>query len=259
MRLQICRYHHRSGAFDSREQSLPEHLVTFVEQGELHATVAGATFRLQAGELLWIAPGQSRRYFGVAETPRTRQYNLRFAVRQNDAHLVFTDRVQRLRQAWAVQPVFQQLYDLFQHGHAHADLRLRGLLLLLGTTVLSLVSEPRDRARILSPAQRLRLNQYIVDHVAEAIAPEDLARAVELSPDYFARLFRATYGRAPRYHLKHERMRLAAIRLRETHRAVAQVARDVGLANVSLFCRQFRDTLGCTPSEYRRREMPPLL
>jgi len=34
---------------------------------------------------------------------------------------------------------------------------------------------------------------------------------------------------------------------------LADIARDLGHANVSAFCRAFRREVGCTPAEYRRR------
>jgi AraC family transcriptional regulator len=103
----------------------------------------------------------------------------------------------------------------------------------------------------LRPAQRQRLNRFIDDHIAEAIAPADLARECELSLDYFSRIFRRTYGVAPRTWLIRERMRQAATRLVETDRTVAQVAHEFGVDNLSLFCRQFRSVMGCTPTVYR--------
>jgi AraC-like DNA-binding protein len=258
--LVVCRYHRRRGAFGHGESVMSEHLVTFMEQGHLPAVVAGRDLRLGAGEALWLSPGQSRRYYGTPATPLMRHYNLRFALRRGGKQLLFLRRPVVVANAWELQPTIQQLYDLYQHGHRMGSERLRGLIVTLATSFMGLMAadEPRESGRTLSPAQRLRLNQYMVDHISEGISPEDLALEAGLSLDYFSRLFRNTYGVAPRYHLKRERVRLAAIQLLETEQSVAEIARGCGTDNVSLFCRQFRDEMGCTPSEYRRREVPPL-
>jgi len=113
-----------------------------------------------------------------------------------------------------------------------------------------------DSGRTLSPAQRQAVDRYVVDHIGEGLRPEDLALEAGLSPDYFSRLFRRTYGASPREHLKRERSRLAAILLLETRLSVARVARRVGTDNVSLFCRQFNDVMGCAPGRYRRSGRP---
>ncbi|MBN1672656.1 MAG: helix-turn-helix transcriptional regulator [Kiritimatiellae bacterium] len=255
--LRVCRYHHRRGAFSSPEQVMTQHLVTFVEQGYLPAIVDGKPIRVLAGECLWISPGHSRRYYGLPDTPVMRHYNLRFTFRRGGRHLCFSRAPVRLRNAWAIAPAMQQLYDLAQHGQPFHEPRLRGLLLTLGTTFLSLAREPGERHRTLRPAVRLRLNQFIVDHAGEPIGPRALAREAGLSPDYFTRLFRATYGMAPRRYLKRERMRLAGIELRETGLTVAEVARAFGTHNVSFFCRQFREVMGCSPNVFRGRVGDP--
>jgi AraC-like DNA-binding protein len=213
-----------------------------------------------SGDVLWLSPGQRRRYYGLPDTPLMRHYNLRFDLSRRGRGLVFLRRPVIVHNAWEVGPSMQALHDLFQHGHPLAGPRLRALLATLATSFMGLLDagQPEGGARVLSPAQRLRVSQYVVDHIGEGIGPEDLALGAGLSLDYFTRLFRKAFGVPPRRYLKRERARLAAIRLVETDLSVAEIARQCGTDNVSLFCRQFRDEMGCTPSEYRRRGISPL-
>jgi AraC-like DNA-binding protein len=257
--LIICRYHHRSGEFDTFEPVTREHMVSFVEQGYLPVETGGLSRRVSAGDLLWIPPGSERRYYGTPETPVMRHYNLRFRLTRGREQLSFLRRPALLHNAWEVHAAMGSLHDLFQHGHALSGLRLRALIAVLATGFVSLAraSGREDGGRRLSPAQRRSVDRCIVDRIGEGLSPEDLALETGLSPDYFTRLFRRTYGVPPRRHLKRERARLAAVQLRETRASVAEIARRCGTDNVSLFCRQFRDEMSCTPSEYRRRETGP--
>jgi len=258
--LAICRYHLRRGGFGNARIPVSEHLLTLGEQGVLNVEADGREFRLGAGDALWLSPGGFRRYHAGDDNGILRYYNLRFRLTRNRQQLVFSHRPLLVHSAWDLRPAMLQLYDLYQHGHVLTGERLRGLLLTISTGFMAMVGRGRQagRERTLSPAQRLRINRYVVDHMAEGLVPEDLALEAGLSLDYFSRLFRIAYGTSPRSYLKRERARLAALQLLETDLSVAAVARQSGTDNVSLFCRQFRDVMGCTPTEYRRRESPPM-
>jgi AraC-like DNA-binding protein len=260
LELVICRYHRRRGEF-SHGEVVGQQMLTFVEQGYLPARVGGRDYRVTAGEALWIPPGVQRRYYGTPETPLMRHYNLRFTLRRGGRQLSFLRAPLLVADAWQLGPLLQQLFDLYAHGHPLREERLRALVAALATGFVGLSARARTGggARTLSPAQRLRVGQYVVDHIGEGLVPEDLAMQAGLSLDYFTRLFRNTYGLPPRGYLKRERARLAGILLVETRLSVAEVARQCGTDNVSLFCRQFRDEAGCTPSEYRRRRVPPVI
>lgn len=256
LRLLVCRYHNRTGAFEGRHEMLSQHLVTFVEQGCLSAVIGGKSYSVGAGELLWVPPGRLCRYFGLADTPPTRQYNLRFVLMKKQREFSFLREELHLRDTWAVQAVFQQLHDLHLHRHTHAEARLRALLVMLSSAVMGLMESEPTGKRLLTPGQRQRLDRFMVDHVAVKVLPSDLAGEAGLSHDYFSRLFHNTYGASPRVYLKQERMRMAAIRLLETSLTVQQVSLEFGIENLGLFCRQFRATMGCTPTEYRKRGAP---
>lgn len=253
--LQICRYHQRKEAFDSKSQLMSSHLVTFVEQGLLEAEVENQSFRLQAGDIIWIPPGLERRYFGQKQRTATRQYNLRFSLTVNSRQYRFSSEPRIVVNLPETKDTMQQLYDLYQYGHNYAEERLRGLLLILATTFYE-GYQSRQKSTPFTPVQRLRINTYIIDHIREKISVENLAGKLQLTHDYFTRRFRQVYGVPPRVYIKQERMRLAAIRLQESNLTLAEIANEFGMDNLSLFCRQFKVVMGCTPSTYRQRPFP---
>ncbi len=75
--------------------------------------------------------------------------------------------------------------------------------------LLALQARPAP-LRALPAGQRDRLCRLVRERIADQLAPDDLARAVGLSGDYFARLFRASFGVSPRQWLADERIRAAA-------------------------------------------------
>ncbi len=85
----------------------------------------------------------------------------------------------------------------------------------------------------------------------------ELARAVALSRSAFAERFTGLIGTPPMSYLAAWRMRVAAQRLRESQRSVAQVAAEVGYESEAAFTRAFGRELGISPARWRREAREP--
>ena len=97
---------------------------------------------------------------------------------------------------------------------------------------------------------------WVQTEIRYAPGPADLARHLQLSPDYFARLFRATYGISPRQWLAEQRIREAIRLLEHTTMTVNEIARDLNYSDAVHFCRKFKAVTGLTPLTYRRQSLP---
>jgi AraC family transcriptional regulator len=75
---------------------------------------------------------------------------------------------------------------------------------------------------------------------------------VHLSPYYFCRAFKQSFGIPPhRYHIK-RRIERAKTLLADPASSVTDVALELGFSETSSFSAAFRHTACTTPSEYRR-------
>src|SRR5436189_961892 len=88
---------------------------------------------------------------------------------------------------------------------------------------------------------------------AEPLDVPALARVAHISPGYFSRQFRATFGETPHRYLQRRRVERAMEMLRETDRPVTEISFDVGFNSLGTFSRTFRAIVGESPSAYRRR------
>lgn len=97
----------------------------------------------------------------------------------------------------------------------------------------------------------LRARDLIDTRYADSLDVPTLAARAGVSPAYFARRFRATFGETPHRYLLARRLERAQFLLRETDRSVAEVCMDVGLTSVGSFTTSFKRVVGLTPTAYR--------
>ena len=104
----------------------------------------------------------------------------------------------------------------------------------------------------LAPWQRNAVTTYVEQHLAERISLATLAQLARLSPYYFCRAFKRSFGMSPlRYH-SDRRMERAKALLAERIISVTDIGRAIGFSETSSFSAAFRRATGLTPSSYHR-------
>ena len=102
----------------------------------------------------------------------------------------------------------------------------------------------------------LRARDLIDRCYADALDVEAVARSANLSRAHFIRSFREAFGETPHRYLQRRRIERAMALLRETDRPVTEICLDVGFVSLGSFSTTFAEVVGCSPTEYRRREDP---
>jgi AraC-like DNA-binding protein/mannose-6-phosphate isomerase-like protein (cupin superfamily) len=95
---------------------------------------------------------------------------------------------------------------------------------------------------------------HIQRHFREPLRIEDLARIAHLSPSQFQRLFKQTYHTTPQKFVRHVRLHEACEMLKDPNRDITTVAFNSGFSSSSFFSTQFKQHVGESPSQYRRRK-----
>jgi AraC family transcriptional regulator len=104
----------------------------------------------------------------------------------------------------------------------------------------------------LAAWQRRTVSGYIEEHLAEQIPLATLAQLVDLSPYYFCRTFKQSFGMPPhRYHTV-RRIEHAKTLLAKSASTVTDIGLTVGFSDTSAFTAVFHKTTGLTPTAYRR-------
>jgi AraC-like DNA-binding protein len=235
-----------------RLDPLDRHLFYYVAEGTFEARLDGQFRRINTGDVLWSMRG-SPTEFRLAGGDSLVLWRFRLEALGPDGDpLPSPADYWHLPSAQSCAPWISQIVDEANCTEPWSEPRLRGFLLCLFTEMFRLENRPTN-AGTLTLAQRETIARYFAAHAAGRPTPADLAAAIELSPDYFTRCFRRTYGVSPRQWLVQERMRLAAVHLLESHLRIVEVARELGHEDVFLFSRQFKSVFGVSPLQYRRQ------
>ncbi|QKT06691.1 helix-turn-helix transcriptional regulator [Gordonia sp. X0973] len=98
-----------------------------------------------------------------------------------------------------------------------------------------------------------RARDHADRNYAEPLDLAALAAVAGVSKFHFQRLFVATYGCSPAEHLSRRRIERAQDLLRATNLTITEVCTAVGFSSLGSFSSRFRELVGESPSEFRRR------
>ncbi len=106
-----------------------------------------------------------------------------------------------------------------------------------------------DGDPLVADARRL-IERHVVTH---GFGVAELAESLGVSREHLTRTFSRRTGTTPAEAITLSRLRLAASLLRSTERSVAEIAERSGFAGANYLCRRFRQRVGVTPADFRRR------
>ncbi|MCM2370417.1 helix-turn-helix domain-containing protein [Aporhodopirellula aestuarii] len=100
---------------------------------------------------------------------------------------------------------------------------------------------------------------HIEIHYAEPITLDHLIQISNMSRRNFLRTFETAMEDSPIQYLIRLRIRKACEQLRVSKKSITEIAMDVGFSDSNYFSRKFRDIVGVSPRDYKRRylDMPP--
>lgn len=104
----------------------------------------------------------------------------------------------------------------------------------------------------LAAWQQRIVTAYIDEHLAEPIPLAKLAGLVRLSPAYFCRSFKQSFGTPPHRYHSSRRIERAKALLAERKHSVTEIGLELGFSETSAFTATFRKLTGLTPTAYHR-------
>ncbi len=94
---------------------------------------------------------------------------------------------------------------------------------------------------------------YISLHYMEPLKVDELAKWCHISETHFRRMFSQYMNMSPLEYINQVRIQTACGYLKRTGEPVANIASKCGFTTLSTFNRNFKQMLGISPSEWRKR------
>ncbi len=251
LQINTCRCDEIKQAWRIPHKTMTEHLVFLVESGRLRARLDGTKTLVGPGMAVWVPPGAERELWGKKLDAPLRYYKMRFNLCRR-RELTFAKVIAVRKQAWDLLLPFQMLVSEYGSDLPWQDHQLRSVLHVLAALFFRLPDTKATVGTLLTPRQKRRIETFISNHINRPLSSADLARTLRLSQDYFSRVFVRSYGEPPRSYIKRTRIHHAANRLAESSLSVKELADELGYNSVHLFCRQFKEVLHVTPTQYRQ-------
>lgn len=107
------------------------------------------------------------------------------------------------------------------------------------------------RNRSLSRIQLQQAIDYIHTNLNRDLSLSQIASVVNISPTYFASLFKRATGNSPHQYVIQQRVERAKLMLKKTDLAIADIALLVGFSSQSHLTQQFKRFTGMTPKQVR--------
>ncbi|MFI8746630.1 response regulator transcription factor [Pseudomonas sp. NPDC077186] len=98
--------------------------------------------------------------------------------------------------------------------------------------------------------------QHIDQHFRESVDQKDLAQRCGMTPFRFSRLFKDVVGVGFMEYILNKRMDFAKELLDNSQMPITSIGYEAGFKDPSYFARAFKQSCGCTPSEYRQARRP---
>jgi AraC-like DNA-binding protein len=104
--------------------------------------------------------------------------------------------------------------------------------------------------------ERLKLmTRYIKEHCGEKLTLEDIAAAADISTRECTRCFARCINTSPIVYLTQTRLSMAADLLSGSAKSIIEISEECGFSSPSYFGKVFREAMGCTPKEYRDKDV----
>jgi len=156
-----------------------------------------------------------------------------------------------------ILPRARQLLDLLpnirDYGAADRADQIAEALLL--EALVRFHGDSPERAKQTAQVQALySARNWVEKHFQENMDIRQLAARHGLSERHFRRLWQQYFGDSVRQHVQRKRINQATYLLLHSDLRVNEIADILGYSAVSYFIRQFTQSIGCPPVQYRRKE-----
>ena len=149
----------------------------------------------------------------------------------------------------------QESYDEYATKDICYKLPIRANIYKIMTALLRFYCGSRNELDRMIYHNVLRLRPaiaYIEEHFKEKIYIEELSAMINVSPDYFTKVFKESIGKTPIDYINGMRVNCAMELLCSTDMPMTDIADSIGFCNPNYFHKIFKQYMDVSPLAYRK-------
>ena len=155
----------------------------------------------------------------------------------------------------------QESYDEYISKDVCYKLPIRANIYIIMTSLLRFYCGSKNESDRIVYHNVLRLRpviEHIADNFCKKIYVESLADMINVSPDYFTRMFKDSIGKTPIEYINGLRVNRALKLLFTTDLPMSEVAEATGFSNPNYFNKTFKQYMNTSPLAYRKASKAPI-
>lgn len=137
-------------------------------------------------------------------------------------------------------------------GELKKDIESSGILLFLFSRFLKEGTRPFSNIS----KRMIQVFNHINNHLEQRITIPQLAEIMCVSPDHFIRMFKQVSGMTPNKYIQQKRVERAQTLMFSSGITLTEIARRVGIPNLSQFSKLFHRQTGISPKLYMQKRFP---
>lgn len=97
--------------------------------------------------------------------------------------------------------------------------------------------------------------RYVDRNIFNIKSIKDIAEDLGYSSSYLSHLFRAKMGTTLRQYINNKKIEASLELLKDDRNSITQIAASLNYETIQSFCKMFRRSMGCAPTEYRKAQL----
>lgn len=157
-----------------------------------------------------------------------------------------------------LEHIFSELYSVPESiKKGYLKVKVLELLLFLSAIDTSEADHARHSYASTQVILAKKVCAYLCSNMDSRMTIDELSEKFHASPTQIKNSFKGVYGMSIYAFTRTQKMRAAALDLKNTDSTVLEIAGRYGYDNASKFAKAFRDCIGMTPVEYRNSAFSP--
>ena len=151
--------------------------------------------------------------------------------------------------------LFAMLYDEYRSVRLGRNTMINSIVVVILLFIFRAMSRGLSKDHKLFGSVTDDILGYIESHCHEKLTLQDLAERCFYTPSYFSRLFKDTYSLTLTEYITKARIEKSVELLKNPQLSVDEICYQVGFTDKTRFYKYFREQMGTTPAEYRKKNL----